>query len=149
MRHSQLSVVRLTSIRPMALRITMVRERLATDCSVGLRLFHRLTYRFGYFYFFLPLLAAAHPLSIVQGSTNVSSAQMLQNQINVAAAMQQQQQSQQKMLHNALTRTASHQPNSTEMLTWVMENMNAGQHRKLERTQSEPAPQVNTSRCAK
>lgn len=91
--------------------------------------------------------AAAQSLS----QDNASAAQMLQNQLNAAVAMQQQQQHnrQQKLLHNALTRTASHQPSSTEMLSWVssmMENINAGQHRKLERTQSEPAPQVNTSR---
>lgn len=93
--------------------------------------------------------AAAQSLS----QDNASAAQMLQNQLNAAVAMQQQQQQQhnrqQKLLHNALTRTASHQPSSTEMLSWVssmMENINAGQHRKLERTQSEPAPQVNTSR---
>lgn len=73
-----------------------------------------------------------------------TAAQMLQ----FNAVIQQQPPQQQKLIHSALARTTSHQPSSTEMLTWVstlMENMNNAGHRKLERTQSEPA-QVNTSR---
>lgn len=72
-------------------------------------------------------------------------AQILQNQI--AVIQQQQQQQQQKMLHNALTRTISHQPTSTD-LQLLQSNLDAIAssecHRKLERTQSEPAPQVNS-----
>lgn len=72
-------------------------------------------------------------------------AQLIQNQIAVI----QQQQQQQKMLHNALTRTISHQPTNSE-LQLLQSNLDAISsnecHRKLERTQSEPAPQVNASR---
>lgn len=71
-------------------------------------------------------------------------AQLLQNQI---AVIQQQQQQQQKMLHNALTRTISHQPTNSEvqLLQTNLEAIAASEcHRKLERTQSEPAPQVNS-----
>lgn len=63
-----------------------------------------------------------------------------------------QQQQQQKMLHNALTRTTSHQPSSNDiqLLQSTLELSSNECHRKLERTQSEPAPQVapqvNTSR---
>lgn len=71
-------------------------------------------------------------------------AQLLQNQIAVI-----QQQQQHKMLHNALTRTISHQPTSAD-LQLLQSNLDAVPsaecHRKLERTQSEPAPQVNASR---
>lgn len=72
-------------------------------------------------------------------------AQLLQSQIAVI----QQQQQQQKLLHNALTRTISHQPTTVDipMLPAAVEAMPSSEnHRKLERTQSEPAPQVNTSR---
>lgn len=67
-----------------------------------------------------------------------AQAQLLQNQIN---AVQQQ-----KMLHNALTRTTSHQPTNSELqlLQSTLESISTSDcHRKLERTQSEPAPQVN------
>lgn len=69
--------------------------------------------------------------------------------------MQQQQQAQQqKMLHNTLTRTTSHQPTNSELQllqSLQSDTMSATEcHRKLERTQSEPAPQLqaqmNTSR---
>lgn len=74
-------------------------------------------------------------------------AQLVQNQI--AVLQQQQQQQQQKMLHNALTRTISHQPTNSELqlLQSNLDAMTSNEcHRKLERTQSEPAPQVNSSR---
>lgn len=74
-------------------------------------------------------------------------AQLIQSQI--AVIQQQQQQHQQKLLHNALTRTVSHQPTTVDipMLTSAVDAMPSNEnHRKLERTQSEPAPQVNTSR---
>lgn len=59
-----------------------------------------------------------------------------------------------KMLHNALTRTTSHQPSNAELqlIQSTLESMSPTEnHRKLERTQSEPAPlannaQLNTSR---
>lgn len=74
-------------------------------------------------------------------------AQLLQSQIAVI----QQHQQQQKLLHNALTRTVSHQPTTVDLplLPSVVDAMQSNEnHRKLERTQSEPAPQsqVNTSR---
>lgn len=72
-------------------------------------------------------------------------AQLLQSQIAVI----QQQQQQQKLLHNALTRTVSHQPTTVDLplLSSAADAMPSNEnHRKLERTQSEPAPQVNTSR---
>lgn len=74
-------------------------------------------------------------------------AQLLQSQIAVI----QQQQQQQKLLHNALTRTISHQPTTVDLplLPSTVDAMPPNEnHRKLERTQSEPAPQsqVNTSR---
>lgn len=63
----------------------------------------------------------------------------------------QQQQNQQKiLLHNALQRAVSHPHNTTStpasvasLVNTLIENFG---HRKLERTQSEPLPQVNTSR---
>lgn len=67
-----------------------------------------------------------------------AQAQLLQNQMNVVQ--------QQKMLHNALTRTTSHQPTNSELqlLQSTLESISTSDcHRKLERTQSEPAPQVN------
>lgn len=85
--------------------------------------------------------------TLPNGVSMSPDAQLLQNQIAVI----QQQQQQQKMLHNALTRTISHQPTSSE-LQLLQSNLDAIAssecHRKLERTQSEPAPQsqVNTSR---
>ncbi|XP_031636333.1 protein TIS11 [Contarinia nasturtii] len=81
--------------------------------------------------------------TLPNGVSMGSDAQLLQNQI---AAIQQQQQQQQKMLHNALTRTISHQPTNSD-LQLLQSNLDAITssecHRKLERTQSEPAPQVN------
>lgn len=74
---------------------------------------------------------------------------MLQQQINAAAAamvaQHQQQQHQKMLLHNALTRAASHPQggNVVSLVNSFIENLG---HRKLERTQSEPLPQVNTSR---
>lgn len=59
----------------------------------------------------------------------------------------QQQQQQQKLIHNALTRAISHQPTTVDlpMLPATVEAMPSTEnHRKLERTQSEPAPQVNS-----
>ncbi|XP_055695845.1 protein TIS11 [Lutzomyia longipalpis] len=79
---------------------------------------------------------------------------LLQQQLIVAAAQQHQQQHNHKMIiHSALQRAVSHPhgaagaTNGTNVATFVntiIENL--GGHRKLERTQSEPLPQVNTSR---
>ncbi|XP_059619897.1 protein TIS11 [Phlebotomus argentipes] len=80
---------------------------------------------------------------------------LLQQQLIVAAAQQHQQQHNHKMiLHSALQRAVSHPhgaagaaANGANVATFVntiIENL--GGHRKLERTQSEPLPQVNTSR---
>lgn len=72
--------------------------------------------------------------------------QLIQNQMNIG------QHQQKKMLHNALTRTTSHQPTNVELqlIQSTVEPMTQSEnHRKLERTQSEPAPnngQLNTSR---
>lgn len=87
-------------------------------------------------FFFYCLFIVLHSLP-----NNVSigaEAQLLQNQMNVVQ--------QQKMLHNALTRTTSHQPTNSELqlLQSTLESISTSDcHRKLERTQSEPAPQVN------
>lgn len=72
--------------------------------------------------------------------------QLIQNQMSIGQ--------QKKMLHNALTRTTSHQPTNTELqlIQSTVDAMTPSEnHRKLERTQSEPAPlgnnaQLNTSR---
>ncbi|GAB0097496.1 Protein TIS11 [Sergentomyia squamirostris] len=79
---------------------------------------------------------------------------LLQQQLIVAAAQQHQQHHNQKMmLHNALQRAVSHPhgaggaangTNVANFVSTIIENL--GGHRKLERTQSEPLPQVNTSR---
>lgn len=73
--------------------------------------------------------------------------QLIQNQMCIGPH-------QKKMLHNALARTTSHQPSNAElqMIQSTLESMSPTEnHRKLERTQSEPAPlannaQLNTSR---
>lgn len=85
----------------------------------------------------------------------------------VAAQNQQQQQQQhnnhphqthqQQLIHNALTRAVSNPiaANVNNLFTSLNEIVNVGgtttdainiAHRKLERTQSEPLPQINTSR---
>jgi hypothetical protein len=67
----------------------------------------------------------------------------------VAQSQQQEHQSQTKiMLHNALTRAASHPTGNVDtLMNSLSEILRASTgHRKLERTQSEPLPQVNTSR---
>lgn len=93
-------------------------------------------------------------------SATAAAALALQQQLNAAVAaqqaqvnhqhQQQQQQNQQKLLlHNALQRAVSHPHNQTtpasvaSLVNTLIENFG---HRKLERTQSEPLPQVNTSR---
>lgn len=76
--------------------------------------------------------------TLPNGMSIGTDAQLLQNQI---AAIQQQ-----KLLHNALTRTVSHQPTTVDLplLPSALDAMPSTEnHRKLERTQSEPAPQVN------
>lgn len=84
--------------------------------------------------------------TLPNGMSIGTDAQLLQNQI---AVQLQQQQQQQKMLHNALTRTISHQPTNSD-LQLLQSNLDSNMissndcHRKLERTQSEPAPQVNS-----
>lgn len=72
-----------------------------------------------------------------------------QAQVNQQHQQQQQQNQQKILLHNALQRAVSHPHNQTtpasvaSLVNTLIENFG---HRKLERTQSEPLPQVNTSR---
>lgn len=115
------------------------------------------------------LLNAAAQTNLSNGQT-----QLTQQHINLAAAFvavrkQHQQQNQpqnqqiqpnqqEKMFHNVLTRAVSHPITNgvvNNLFTSLNEiiNVNAavnvnisGGHRKLERTQSEPLPQINTSR---
>ncbi|KAJ6636035.1 Protein TIS11 [Pseudolycoriella hygida] len=73
---------------------------------------------------------------------------LMTQRINAAAAaiVAQQQNHQKFMLHNALSRAASHPQGSVaSFVNSIIENLGQG-HRKLERTQSEPLPQANTSR---
>jgi len=57
-----------------------------------------------------------------------------------------QQQNQHKLLHNALSRAVSY-PQGGNVVSLMNTLIEMGQgHRKLERTQSEPLPQANTSR---
>lgn len=74
-------------------------------------------------------------------ATVAAAATALHNQL----AVLQQQQQQKILLHNALNRTVSHQPGANDVVSLMNTLMDFG-HRKLERTQSEPLPQVNTSR---
>lgn len=74
-------------------------------------------------------------------ATVAAAATALHNQL----AVLQQQQQQKILLHNALSRTVSHQPGANDVVSLMNTLMDFG-HRKLERTQSEPLPQVNTSR---
>lgn len=93
-----------------------------------------------------------------------------QQQFNLAAAFvaaqqqhqqerqqqQQQQTQQQQLIHNALTRAVSNPVSANGVVSNLFSSINEiinvgaansnGGHRKLERTQSEPLPQVNTSR---
>lgn len=73
---------------------------------------------------------------------------LFQKQINAAnAALMAAQQNQQKMLlHSALTRAVSHPQGNNNVVSLVNSLIENLGHRKLERTQSEPLPQVNTSR---
>lgn len=75
---------------------------------------------------------------------------MYQHQINQAAAamvaQHQQQQHQKLLLHTALTRAVSNPNNGNNVVSLVNSLIENLGHRKLERTQSEPLPQVNTSR---
>ncbi|KAG4066728.1 hypothetical protein HA402_012795 [Bradysia odoriphaga] len=86
------------------------------------------------------------PANLCQSSNNNN---LMTQRINAAAAaiVAQQQHNQQKfMLHSALSRAASHpQGNVVSFVNSLIENLGQG-HRKLERTQSEPLPQANTSR---
>lgn len=86
------------------------------------------------------------PSNLCQSSNNNN---LMTQRINAAAAaiVAQQQHNQQKfMLHSALSRAASHpQGNVVSFVNSLIENLGQG-HRKLERTQSEPLPQANTSR---
>lgn len=75
-------------------------------------------------------------------ATVAAAATALHNQL---AVLQQQQQQQKLILHNALSRTVSHQPGANDVVSLMNTLMDFG-HRKLERTQSEPLPQLNTSR---
>jgi tristetraprolin len=99
-------------------------------------------------------LLNSHNSNVTSASTAAAAALALQQQLNAAVAAQQaqvnqqhQQQQQQKLLiHNALQRAVS-QPHAAatamSLVNSLIENFG---HRKLERTQSEPLPQVNTSR---
>lgn len=91
------------------------------------------------------------PANLCQSSNNNNNNNnsLMTQRINAAAAaiVAQQQHNQQKfMLHSALSRAASHpQGNVVSFVNSLIENLGQG-HRKLERTQSEPLPQANTSR---
>lgn len=77
-------------------------------------------------------------------TTNVTN---LHQKLNVAKALSAVQQAQQQqLLHNALTRAVS-QPVGGQQAVQLLNSINEilG-HKKLERTQSEPLPQLNTSR---
>lgn len=84
--------------------------------------------------------SSAQTMTAHQQQTVAAAATAIQNQL---AHLQQQEQK--MLLHNALTRTVSHQPGTNDVVTLMNTLMDMG-HRKLERTQSEPLPQVNTSR---
>ena len=97
---------------------------------------------------------SSYIISTQQQSGNISpnnnqqlQTTMLQQQISAAAAViaQHQQQQQKMLLHSALTRAVSHPQggNVASLVNSIIENFG---HRKLERTQSEPLPQVNASR---
>lgn len=99
-------------------------------------------------------VAASQQLNLsTSPSTQSAVALAFQQQLNAAVAAQQaqvnqqhQQQQQQKLLiHNALQRAVS-QPNAAATAALVNSLIENFGHRKLERTQSEPLPQVNTSR---
>ncbi|XP_063708589.1 protein TIS11 [Culicoides brevitarsis] len=75
-----------------------------------------------------------------QAQPNAGSTVTAQQQLSAA-------QQQKMLLHNALTRAVSHPvggQQAVQLLTSISEIL--GSHKKLERTQSEPLPQLNTSR---
>uniref|UniRef100_A0A336LMK7 CSON001348 protein n=1 Tax=Culicoides sonorensis TaxID=179676 RepID=A0A336LMK7_CULSO len=77
-----------------------------------------------------------------QQNTNGNSAQQQLTAAQVSAAQQQKM-----LLHSALTRAVSH-PVGGQQAVQLLNSINEilGTHKKLERTQSEPLPQLNTSR---
>lgn len=83
------------------------------------------------------------PANLCQSSNNNN---LMAQRINAAAAALAQHNQQKFLIHNALSRAVSHpQGNVVSLVNSLIENFGQG-HRKLERTQSEPLPQANTSR---
>lgn len=94
---------------------------------------------FCYFFFINTIDSLSQNVS--QPSSHVSAAaSALHSQLSAF-----HQQEHKMLLHNALNRTVSHQPGANDVVSLMNTLMDIG-HRKLERTQSEPLPQVNTSR---
>lgn len=75
------------------------------------------------------------------------TAQQQQQQQQLSAAQVAAAQQQKMLLHSALTRAVSH-PVGGQQAVQLLNSINEilGSHKKLERTQSEPLPQLNTSR---
>ncbi|XP_055842047.1 protein TIS11 isoform X2 [Episyrphus balteatus] len=90
--------------------------------------------------------SVAASANIIQHHLNVLSAQQQQQQQQQQHQQQQQDQEQKAYIHTALTRAVSHPQNSAANVVSLVNTLLENCHRKLERTQSEPLPQVNTSR---